>query len=455
MPVAAIYARQSRDPDLTRAAVSRQEKACRELAARLGWEIAAVYTDSDISAYSGKPRPGYAALLNAIKGGEVDALLLYAADRLYRRMTDLESFLEVAEPRKLPVATVAAGELDLGTDQGRMVARILAATAQGEVERKADRQRRANDQKATAGRPHWSTRPYGYRLVDGRVEVVPVEAVIIREAVTRLLAGEQTGAVARDLTDRGLRTSTGARWSVTTLRRVVASPRVAGLRVHRGAPLGAGDWPAIVSADEHAQIVALFGQPGRKVAPDNRVKHLLSGLIRCGRCIEVRMLSFRSAYGVPSYRCPRCYMQRKAEPVEELVVELVLGRLAMPDAADLLVAADSRPGQLVAELEEVRRRQAFVGEKYAAGSLSDVAYSRADADLRAREDRLTGQLAAVAVVDPAAALAAAADPAKRWAELPLLARRRVIERLVDIAILPAEPGRSFDPRLVVIEWRTT
>jgi site-specific DNA recombinase len=450
---AAIYCRQSRDPDTTRAAVTRQEEACRQLAEHLGWTVGTVYTDNDLSAYSGKPRPGYTALLAAVEAGTVEALLLYATDRLYRRVTDLESFLKVAEPRRLPVATVAAGQLDLGTDQGRMVARILAATAQGEVERKSDRQRRANDQRAATGIPHWSNRPYGYRRTADGVEVVDEEAAVIREAAERLLAGEQTGAVARDLTARGLRSSKGAEWSVTTLRRVVTAPRNAGLRTHRGAVVHDAAWPAILDADIHARLVALFAEPGRRLAPDNRVRHLLSGIVRCGRC-ATRMLSYRSAYKVQGYRCPKCYLMRKAQPVEDLVVRTVLARLALPDVRDLLAVDDAGPAALAADLDQVRRRQAELGELFAAGTLSAAALRKADADLRRAEQDLVTRLGGVAVASPVAALTAAMDPAARWEELPLLARRQVIETLIDVTIMPTRPGLAFDPKLVRITWRT-
>jgi site-specific DNA recombinase len=68
---AAIYCRISRDRIGAGLGVERQETECRELAARLGWTVAVVYVDNDISAYSGKARPGYRALLEDLK--DVDA----------------------------------------------------------------------------------------------------------------------------------------------------------------------------------------------------------------------------------------------------------------------------------------------------------------------------------------------------------------------------------------------
>lgn len=38
--------------------VERQERECREQAARLGWQVAGVYVDNDVSASTGRPPSG-------------------------------------------------------------------------------------------------------------------------------------------------------------------------------------------------------------------------------------------------------------------------------------------------------------------------------------------------------------------------------------------------------------
>src|SRR6476619_53763 len=93
---AAIYARISRDREGAGLGVDRQEADCRALAERLGWEVVEVYADNDVSAYSGKVRPQYRAMLGAVKAGQVTALLAWHPDRLYRRAVDLEEIVNIA-----------------------------------------------------------------------------------------------------------------------------------------------------------------------------------------------------------------------------------------------------------------------------------------------------------------------------------------------------------------------
>ena len=68
---AAIYCRISDDREGRGLGVARQEAECRALADRVGWRVADghVYTDNDLSAYRGRHRPGYRALLGAVGRG--------------------------------------------------------------------------------------------------------------------------------------------------------------------------------------------------------------------------------------------------------------------------------------------------------------------------------------------------------------------------------------------------
>ena len=129
---AAIYCRISRDKEGAGLGVDRQEQDCREVAARLAWEVVAVHADNDLSAYSGKPRPGYEALLADLRADVADAVICWHTDRLHRSPVELEEYIAVCDPRAVPTQTVRAGPLDLATPSGRMVARVLGAVARHE-----------------------------------------------------------------------------------------------------------------------------------------------------------------------------------------------------------------------------------------------------------------------------------------------------------------------------------
>src|SRR5450830_1455177 len=112
---AAIYCRISSDPEHDGLGVERQRVDCEALASRLGWTVAATFTDDDRSAYSGKPRPAYRDLLAAIDSGTIGAVVAWHPDRLHRSPRELEGFIDLVERHGTAVQTVTAGAYDLTT----------------------------------------------------------------------------------------------------------------------------------------------------------------------------------------------------------------------------------------------------------------------------------------------------------------------------------------------------
>jgi DNA invertase Pin-like site-specific DNA recombinase len=66
---AGIYVRISQDREGAGLGVARQEEDCRALCERKGWQVAGVYADNDVLAYTGKPRPAWNRFLADIAAG--------------------------------------------------------------------------------------------------------------------------------------------------------------------------------------------------------------------------------------------------------------------------------------------------------------------------------------------------------------------------------------------------
>jgi site-specific DNA recombinase len=96
----ALYLRISSD-QRDGAGVERQEKECRELADRLGWEVTAVLRDNDISAYSGKRRPGYDALLESIRSDQTQAVICWHSDRLHRQPGEQDTYIKLCQSHRV------------------------------------------------------------------------------------------------------------------------------------------------------------------------------------------------------------------------------------------------------------------------------------------------------------------------------------------------------------------
>jgi DNA invertase Pin-like site-specific DNA recombinase len=78
-----------------------------------GWSVDEVLIDNDLSAYSGACRPEYERLLDLVRRREIDVIVAYHPDRLYRRLADLVELTKVVASAGVEIRTVAAGHVDL------------------------------------------------------------------------------------------------------------------------------------------------------------------------------------------------------------------------------------------------------------------------------------------------------------------------------------------------------
>ncbi|MGY1778772.1 recombinase family protein [Geodermatophilus sp. SYSU D01036] len=445
-----IYARQSLDRSGEGAAIERQIADCQALAEGRGWVVLETLQDNDMSASTSKPRPGYQRLLKLMRGGAVDAVVVWHVDRLTRRLVDLEEVIGICEATRIRLATVT-GDIDLSTDTGRMLARILASVARGEVERKSIRQRRANQQRAQAGQMGWTRRPFGYERIGGQVLVEADEAKALEQAAQMILEGQTLAAGVRHLNERGLLTTAGKPWNVTSLRRALLNPRYAGRVTYNGADVTAGTWPVILPADVQERLAERLRDVKRRVQQGTDLKFMLSGSVRCGRCGAAM---FASPMGQADrrwqvYKCNGCYLARRQDLVDEVVEAVVLARLSQPDAASLFVDDEDVPA-LRAECADLRGRRDDLAGLLADGLMSAAVVRERSQQLTAKIAALEDRIAQALGESPLTALTSAEDVRIAWEELGIRERKQVVETLMTVTILPAGRGARFSPDQVHI-----
>ncbi|MGZ4171781.1 MAG: recombinase family protein, partial [Solirubrobacteraceae bacterium] len=103
---AGIYTRMSYDRAGAGLGVARQEEDSRVLCGRKGWQVAGLYADNDVSAYSGKPREQWLRLMADIAAGRIDAIVCWHVDRLTRTPRELEDVIDLHDKAGIQLATV-------------------------------------------------------------------------------------------------------------------------------------------------------------------------------------------------------------------------------------------------------------------------------------------------------------------------------------------------------------
>jgi len=307
----------------------------------------------------------------------------------------------------------------------------------------------------------FSNRPFGYERIHGSVAVVEHEAEVIREAYSRFLAGETLYGIVDSLNLRGLATTSGRPWSVSTLSARLSNPAYAGIRMYKGEEVAVGDWEAIVPRETWE---AYKNAKQRRRKPDswtNRAKYLLSGIATCAVCGS-KMLA-RPVYGrtpeTPvrtAYACTTNWcVQRNQERLDDLVEAIVIARLSKPDAARLLrPKTDVAP--LLKQADELRRLRDDLASALAEGLLTLAAVREESRKLTKRLEGVEVQISAANDESGLGELVTSGDVEGHWRNnLTLSKKRAVIAALLTVSVKKQANTRVFDPDDVRISWKET
>lgn len=455
--IAAIYLRQSQDRTDEGKAVARQLEDCQKVCQQRGWEWQP-YEDNDTSASSGKPRPAYERMLQDIRDGKIGAVVCWHLDRLTRRPIELEHFMDLADTHRLALATVT-GDVNLASDDGRFMARIMGAVAKKEIDRKSARQKRAARQHAESGGGWGGRRAFGYTKRDNDIQ--RDEAKLIRKAYTAILAGESLYSIAAQWNAAGVTTTVGNQWSGSTVRQMLVSPRYAGKRSYQGEVVADATWKPVVSDDVWQSVHGILTDSDRRRNRAPGRKYLLTGILLCGKCDDGTTMGsgVANSDGARIYVCKTCHrLSRRLEPVDRIVEGLAVGYLSRPDAIDILTDAE------VHDVGELRER-----ERVLLDGIDKLAVDRAKGYLTGRQvmiatRELEGELTEVRskmrsanrlrVFDGLEEAIARGAVRQWWDGLVLDRQRAILPILMIVKLKPMGRGRPFDRTHLDYKWLT-
>lgn len=505
---AALYLRVSLDHEMDGRTIDRHREDCQRIARERGWTVFREYVDQSISATDkSKVRPGYDAMVADYEAGKFSAIICWDLDRLTRQPRQLEDWIDAAEERGLLLVT-ANGEADLTTDGGRLFARMKAAVARSEVERKGARQRNAHAQRARQGRAPKGIRPLGYAL---NGDIIAEEAKAVQEVYAALLAGSSLRGIAKALSgeegenipanvpttethtrrlaiERNQRRAEENKsrgpadqrrmkavpeptpWNPASVLMLLRNPRYAGYSTYTPKQLEADgnkrrSYKARIVRDDHGEPVYGLWEPiidehtwwrvQETLDSAERVsnregterKHLGSGLFLCGICgAKVRAHSSR-------YRCAG-HVMRSREQIEKYVLTTVRARLGQPDLADLLPGRDEpRLAELKEQIDRQRgkvlRAQRDYDDEVIEGRDLKRIRQKAEAEIATLEAERTKLTA----TDSASGVLNADDPVAAFDAGDLGVQRSVIDALCSVELHPHPRGKkTFNPDTVTITW---
>lgn len=455
---AALYCRLSYAPNGELEKVERQEEDCRNLAGRLGWGLSEshIHRDPSRSAWRrDRKRPGWDALLEAVRRREVDSIIVYHGDRMVRQPWDLELLLRLADDRQIQLASVS-GVRDLTNPDDRFVLRIEAAQACKSSDDTSRRVRRGWEARAKSGHPSGGgKRPFGF--ID-LTTPDPRESAILAEAADRFLSGESLNSVAAWMSTIAT-TSEGNPFATRSLKHLLTAPRIAGL-VQHGENLYEAVWDPVISRGQWEDISAMLASNAvEHPYPGGQTRYLLSAIATCGggcgEGLRAKPSGGRNRKTKRLYACftPGCRaIGRDQYYLDEYVIGRVLRRLSDSDLMDGITEEDDDGA--AAEIVSLERRKAETQQQL--DNLADHPTLNLDMLARSLEsfDRKIAELRDRRAASTRSRLLArmAGMTRGQWDDQPLDVRRATVKALFTITVLPTKQrGPGFDENAVRIE----
>lgn len=449
----AIYCRISLAMHGDTVKVKRQEKICRKLAARLGWEVVFVFCDNNASAWKrNRKRPGWDAMLAAVEAGAIDGIITYHGDRLIRQPWDLEVLLGLAEGRGLKLASpTTTRNLDDADDRYRL--RQDVAKACNESDSISRRTQDAHADRAAKGIVRrGGNRAFGYKRGG---KIVEEEAAEYRDAVARLIAGESKASIIREWNERGLVTTRGNTWKPDTFSWVMRNPRYAGLSTYKGEIVGKGKWKAIVDRDTWEALQVTLGVIADQYGTpelNTTSKYLLTYIATHPGCGGVVRMIHNGRKQVLSYACDdrTCpeKVRRNMEYVDQFVIGNVLRRLADPELWEMIDAGQADDGA-GAELAALEARRQITQDSFVDSPTMTPA--QLEKMLRQFDEKMARVRGRIAARRTAHVLDGCRDMTReQWDALPIDRRRSIVKATVTVEILRTRRGSGFDPTSIVV-----
>lgn len=224
MKKACVYTRVSTDAQGEDGKVSlpEQERMAKAFIESKGWRYIKTYEDNG---YTGRStnRPALQEMLRDVRAKEIEAIVIFKLDRLSRKQRDTLAIIE-DDLLKNGVDLVSLNEtLDTSTPWGRAMIGILSSFNQLESENIVLRTTMGRYATAREGGYAGGKPPLGYRAVNGKLEIVPEEAEIVRKVFELKASGKTLQGIADTLNEMGYRSKKGNEFKHSAIQTIIAN----------------------------------------------------------------------------------------------------------------------------------------------------------------------------------------------------------------------------------------
>ena len=280
-----------------------------------GWQLAGIYADKGITGTSTRKRDEFNKMIKACRRHKVDMIITKSISRFARNTVDCLKYVRLL--KELGVDVYFEEQGIHSTDPGaEFYITIYGSIAQSESENISHNVAWGKAQSAKEGNVFFAYKSFlGYRKgADGKPEIDPEQAAIVRSIYEQFLAGKSMQDIANELTGQGVPTPSGkSKWQATVIRSILSNEKYKGdaLRgktyiedcISKKVRVNTGERPQYYIENNHPAIIdsATFGRVQEELARrtgKSKVKQVgtkteqgkycgkyaLTELLICGEC---------------------------------------------------------------------------------------------------------------------------------------------------------------------------
>lgn len=310
-----MYIRVSTTMQIDGFSLDAQTERIRKYADAFDYEIVGEYKDAGKSGKSIEGRTEFKKMLEDIETNKdgVSYVLVFKLSRFGRNAADVLNSLQFMQDYGVNLICVEDG-IDSSKDAGKLMISVLSAVAEIERENILVQTMEGRRQKAREGKWNGGQAPYGYKLVNGMLEIEESEAQAVRVIFNQYVDTEMgCNGIAKYLEQQGInkiprKNGKNPLFSAHLIRLILDNPvycgKIAFGRRKNEKVVGTRDKYHIVKQDDYMVYEGVHeaiideeiwnkAQEKRKVqskkyehvnkGKDEKI-HLLSGLLRCPVC---------------------------------------------------------------------------------------------------------------------------------------------------------------------------
>ena len=288
------------------------------------YEVYKVYEDAGISAKN-MNRPAFQEMIQDVKDGKINKIIVYKLDRLTRSIKDLEEICIFLEDNHCSLESMCE-DINTSTANGKFFIRMLTILAQLEIERTSERTKFGMVGAVKKG--HFVGRaPIGYDKVDKKLVINDLESEVIRRIFDLYIKGTAANAITKLLNEEKV---LNRKWIPTLIDRILSNEIYIGNYVHRKTVSNeksqkfVGVAPAIIE-EEVFNIAQIQKQKNLKNYKRKQT-YIFMQSIKCPKCDTIMGgCSSKSHTGEKHcyYHCAKCKTRVSEKKIEKQMINFL------------------------------------------------------------------------------------------------------------------------------------